>query len=331
MPLTSAFTPCGLLEFSGETSDAENIYNALVTQLGSSFDLTPGTYAQAKVYAAAMQMAWARRIIKRVPREMHPLTCYDLLTTLEKDWGCIPSAKDTILQRQLRVAARKMLMRGSREEAIVTDLQAALGSGFLKLNAIPSGDVANYPSSNPGSVGTFPLPNLAPKFYRAGSVVGMGLACTASWTSVNGSAPPVVGEKLTLEPDIAGWSEAVTVSAVTYVFAAGTPAGSPSSEATSGTFTATCQRAHSANGWAVTDAPLWLSNQYQLQVVITAATASNAELRRQAHEVMARHCKSCERWTFTVASSSTQVGPFIFGVGFNQLGSTALGASPTNF
>lgn len=324
MPLTSAFTPAGLLECSGEPSDAENIYNTLKAQMSPAFDVSDNTYEGCELYAMAMQLAWARAILKRVPRELHPATCYDLLTTLEKDWACTPLATDTLYQRQLRIAARKLLMRGSREEAIVTDLTAAIGSDFLKLNALPSGDAANYPTTAT-DVGTFPLPALAPKFYKATTSVPVtGIAYAVVLASVNTSAAPLVGEKITIEPDIVGNAEAVTIASVTPTIVNGI-SSSPY------TVTATFTKAHSAGAWACTAAPLWLSNRYQLQVVISDAASRNAIKRGAANAVMARHCRSAERWKLVAASSSTQVGPFVFGTSHNYFGATALGSSAVNF
>ena len=143
MPLTSAFTPCGLLECSGEPSYAETVYNTLKRQLEPAFTIDDSTFEGAELYAMAMQLAWARQALKRVRRELHPLTTYDLLSTLERDWSCTPLATDTLFQRQLRIAARKLIMRGAREEALVTDLTAAIGSDFFKVNGMPAGDAAN--------------------------------------------------------------------------------------------------------------------------------------------------------------------------------------------
>jgi len=323
MPLLSAFTPLGLLELSGETSDAEHIYTTLRAQLEKSFDLSPGTHAEARLYALSIQMAFARAIVKRVPREMHPLSCYDLLTTLEKDWACVPSASDTLYDRKLRLAARKLLMRGSREEALVTDLTAAIGADFIKVKSCPIGSAANFPTSAT-TAGTFPTPARAPKFYKLlTSIVSTTVRVSVQLQCINTSAFPLAGENLTIEPEIAGVSEAFTVQTVT---------SAPGvTDVCTITPTAPFARAHSVGGWAVSAAPLWLSNRYQLEVIISDAASRNAEKRRKVNETMARHCKSCERWKLVAASSSTQVGPFVFGVGHNIIGATALGATPTNF
>lgn len=322
MPLLSGFTPCGLLELSGETSDAEHVYATLKAQMSPAFAIDDTTYEGCETYALAMQIAWARAIVKRVPREMHPLSCFDLLTTNEKDWGCVPTATDTLFQRQLRLAARKLLMRGSREEALVTDLTAAIGSGFLKVNKIAVGDEANYPT-DPTTQGTFPLPALAPRFYRLTSSVAVtGLPVAVTVTAVNASAAPVIGDKLTIEPSIVGNAETVTVTD-----APSTAAGF----AAAPSFTATFTKAHSVGGWVMSAAPGWLSNRYQLQIVVTAAAGTDAESRRKVNNVCARHCRSVERWKIVTASSSTDVGPFVIGAGYNKIGATALGASAEPF
>jgi len=315
VPLLSAFTPIGLLELSGETSDAENLYATIKAQMSPAFNISDSTYEGCEAYALAMQLAWARAILKRVPRELHPATTHDLLTTMERDWSCTPIATDTLYQRQLRLVARKLLMRGSREEAIVTDLIAALGADFLKLNAIPSTDAANYPTTAT-DVGTFPAPSTAPKFFKmTTSVPWLGVPYSVVIESINASAAPLVGEKLTFEPDITGNAEAVTLTAVTPSIVSGI-ASSPY------TVTATFTKAHSVGGWAITGAPLWLSNRYHLQVVLTATAATNATKRALANGVMQRHARSCERWSIAAATSSTQVGPHTCGV-------TITGATPT--
>lgn len=322
MPVLSAFTPIGLLELNGAKSEAERAYDALANMLGGAFDLTPGTDEQAHLYALAMEVAWARKIVQRVPRELHPLTCHDLLTTLEKDWACVPLATDTLFQRQSRIAARKLLMRGSREEALVADLKAAIGADFLKINACPTASAANYPTTAT-DVGTFPNPNVAPKFYKATTSVPVtGMAYAIDLTAVNSSSAPLVGEKLTIEPDIAGNAEAVTITGVTAkTTAAGTVIG--------WTVTATFTKAHSAGAWCVTAAPLWLSNRYQLQIVVSDAASRNGPKRKAVHGVMQRHAKSCEVWCIAAASSSADVGPFVIGPGL--VGATVVGDSAAPF
>jgi hypothetical protein len=318
MPLTSAFTPCGLLECSGETADAENIYNTLKAQLTPAFNVSDSTYEGCELYAMAMQLAWARAALKRARRELHPLTCYDLLTTLEKDWSCVPLATDTLYQRQLRIAARKLIMRGAREEALVTDLLAAIGSDFLRVNGMPESDATNYPTTAT-DVGTFPAPGQAPRFYKlTTSVPRLGAPYTVGWSAVNASSAPLVGDKLTIEPEVTGIAEAVTVTAVTLDPVTNT-----------GTLTATFTKAHSANAWACTATPLWLSNRYELQIVVTAAAAADATKRHAVNEVMRRHAKSCEAWCVAAASSSTTVGPFVIGNGI--IGSTVAGDASAPF
>ena len=318
-PLTSAFTPCGLLELSGEPSYAETIYNTLKAQMSPAFDVSDNTYEGCEVYAMAMQLAWARQALKRVRREQHPMTCFDLLTTMEKDWACTPLATDTLFQRQLRIAARKLIMRGAREEALVTDLTAAIGSDFLKVNGMPAGDAANYPTTAT-DVGTFPAPAVDPKFYKlTTSVAWLGAPLAVKWSAVNASAAPLVGEKITIEPDIVGNAEAVAITAVT------TDVGA-AANALTGTLTATFTKAHSVGAWACTAAPLWLSNRYELQIVVTDAASKDAVKCDAVNRVMQRHAKSCETWCIAAASSSSTVGPWVVAdaiVGSTVLGDTA--------
>ena len=300
----------------GGPTDAEVIYNQIKGDLGATYDWTVGTYAEARVFALAKSLAYARAFIRRVPAEFHPMTSYDLLSTLEKDWSCTPGPVDAVLTRQLRVAARKLLMAGSREEALVTDLTAAVGAGFLKVNAIAGASVVNYPVA-PDSVGTFPNPSTPPKFFRTVDEVAVtGVTVTIRLTAINGSAAPLAREKLTIEPETNTVAEQINASVVTNIGGVIT-------------ITTSCLSAHSPGAWVLTAAPLWLSNQRELGIVVTSATAADPEKRRKINEVMQRHGRSVTRWNIVRASNATQVGPFVFGTGI--IGSTALGAAAVTF
>ena len=98
--------------------------------------------------------------------------------------------------------------------------------------------------------------------------------------------------------------------------------------------TATWSAPHSIGAMVRTNMPIQTSTQREVQIIVTSAVARNAELRRQIGLIMQRHAKSVGRWLIIEASSSTQVGPWIFDDGsgnFARIGATAFGAAAQTF
>ena len=166
-PLFSAFTPFGQLEFSSDDSDAQKAYNSLRASLKDPVtntdvvDMTVGGAEEAQVYATAMALGAVRATIKRAAAQ-HDVTQVDeLLVAQEARYRLVPPATATRDQRRATLAAKKLLNRGSREEAITNGLLAILGANFIKLRTMDynAGDVALSPADPSTGPGIYPRPD----------------------------------------------------------------------------------------------------------------------------------------------------------------------------
>lgn len=161
----SMFTPCGMLELTSEPSDAERIYNSIVSALGApgGFDMTPGTpqapnRMEAWAYAMAMMLARASYALVRAGNQAHPLTAYDLLPLLEQGYLVVPSPNDSVSERAATLAAIDALSGGGRLSDLASGLRQLLGADLLSVVPMASLLAQNattpkvYPSS-PGGGG----------------------------------------------------------------------------------------------------------------------------------------------------------------------------------
>jgi hypothetical protein len=318
------FSDFGFFEFGNDDpTDAQQMYDQLVAAMGPSFDLTVGTYQEAKLYATAMLFGEAKMALDRARAQRLASRVTDLLDDMELDYFVVSQPRDSEDVRRARLIARQLLMRGAREEAITTELQAALGTDFIALRARNSSNRAVWPS-DPRTVGTFPPPDRAPKYFRLLDSVLPGdhwVECSVQ----NDSEAPLVGEKLSVEPDLSNpWAERVTV--------AETPTAADQAalrEIGRVRFRATFTMPHTVGGWVCNHHPLWIGNQRELRVIVTTSAARNPEKRRLVHEAMARHMKTTSRWHILESADRVNVGPFI--VGLSNVGIVPIGPAAAPF
>ena len=112
MPVFSAFTGFGFLDFADEPSECEKVYNALCVGYRDpstgkpTIDLSPGTHQEAKIYAWACAIAAARVTLRGAGNELRPETSYCLLESQEEKFGMSPAAGDSVAVRQAALAAK---------------------------------------------------------------------------------------------------------------------------------------------------------------------------------------------------------------------------------
>lgn len=321
----SAFAPFGLFDFSSKPSTAERAYRAIVGSVSQALAPTPGSYAEAKCYALAIQVGCARATLQRAANQRVPKRAKDKLPTLERNYAIVPGPKDTVVQRQDRVAARKLLMRGAREEAVTTELRALLGSAFISYRVAKEADRVVWPT-DPRGVGSFP--RIDSPLLFASMLEPLGYPSSAARVRITlraASSRPIPGTIVTLEPEIDGIAEAAQIMAWTPDNIGG------AESATTGVLTVSCALPHSEGAQVTNATPLWRSTQREVCVIVSATSARDAETRRKIHEIMARHSRSATRWEImepTSSAATTTTGPFLIGAGNNRIGATAIGAAP---
>jgi hypothetical protein len=289
----SAFDPFGLSTFSGDKPLAESLYTAINAAVGGgkAFDVTEGTDIEATNFADAIAIACAQQTLRRAAANLDPATAYEKLPQHEAAFQVVPKPTATVPERRAILAAKNLISRGSREEALVAALTTLLGSDFVAIYPIPVADAQKWPTSigaAPGMYSRLDIPAktlrlldpIAPDFATSGVVT----VPYENWDTTAGDELLTVGDKVVVECEIPGGAEVVTVTAV---------AGSGSTR----TFTATFTKPHARNCSATTrPTPIQFSTKRHYLVVLKVAAARNVETRRKVHELMAAIVRGVSTW-----------------------------------
>lgn len=314
-----AFSPCGFFTFGSDPSPAEAIYNTLCETYRGLFDLSVGTYAEARIYALAMTFASARQTITQARNQASPATAYEKIPSWERDFRVVPGANDTIETRRARLVALELLNRGSREEALTTALKAEIGSGLVLVRATNDADRKTWPA-DPSLVGTDPADDAPLVFGRLLDDVALLGTPVSVPISILSDVNPAAQQALTVEPEVNVVAERVRPTLVSGI---NDPAG------TGPHITATFTKPHSSGAWFVSCAPLWISTQREVQIIVTTAAGRDPATRRKIHEVMRRHSPMVSRWQIIETADGVHTGPFV--VGTSRVGSTAVGSAAFTF
>jgi hypothetical protein len=321
MPLTSIFSPYGLLDYSSDTPSGESIYRSLAAGLEPAFDVSEGTPAEAEIYADAMALASARSTIARAAAQHDTRTAVEMLPALERDYDVVPGEQETVAERQRVLTARRAISQGSRESAIESALRALLGSAFIAYRVTRPSEIATWPASPESGPGVFGRDDLPAKVAR----LTTSITATSSFvfesefryvaisTFEAGVAEPfAVGDVVTVEAERVGLTERVVIADV-----------SPDGLIAKADFT----KAHAAGATLTTGpVPMWTSNQRHVLVVVSDAAATDTETRRRIHDLLRRAVRGVTTWSIVKASTGATVGPFR--IGTSGLGTTPLGALP---
>jgi len=290
MPAFSAFTPLGLLAFSGAPSKGEKIYRALRANAGGTTVYAATGHHDAKLYAQAMTFARAHATAARMGLQARPTKATDLLPILEEDYRVAVPADATLSERRAAVAARARLSRGAARQHVESALTALLGADFTALLTNATPDL--FPADPEASViGLWAKPTVERKLVRlTSSVAILGSPVVCTYEDVTGESPTIhVGEKLIVQPENVALAERVTVTA-----------------AGAGTFTATFTKSHDVGSLASTSPwPLWVSSIRHALVHVASAASSNAETRRKINDLMSRAARVVSTWSIVGS-----LGPF---------------------
>lgn len=309
MPKFSAFTPFGMLKFSGGPSRAELIYRSMYATKVEAFDLTEGSYAEGKIYSQALGLARASNALERAKNQLNPYKCIDLLPELEKDWSVVPGENDTIYDRQLAVAVKMALSRGATRESIENGLENILGSHFLSLRTLVSIEaVRSEPTSN------FIRPDLPSKLVRLSEPVAtLNTPYAVAYENADTTAGKVSlrkGDVITIDPENIGQTEVLTIAS-----------------ATDETFTATFTKSHDVGCFVTTQNwPRWRSTQRTYFIVVDAESAINPDRVRRVNDFMGHIGRGVSFWHIIqpTVPGGTVAGPFTLDV--SPLGTTPIAA-----
>lgn len=312
MPKFSMFTPFGMLKFSGAPSRGERFYRAMYSMKVGAIDLTKGGYNEAKVYGQSMGIARGRYALERAFNQRFPMKSIECLPLLEANWAVIPSETDTLLDRQLNVLARMMLVRGAQREAIEEGLRAILGSHFIALRTLLPGEVTN--DAPVGDFGpNFSRPDLPFKLIQLSSAVSiLNTPINVAYRNGDPTAGQILVQKndiFMFQPESVGLAEIVTIQS-----------------ATATDLTATFKHSHDVDSYATTQNWVnWTSTQRSYLIVVDATAALDTEMVRRVNDFMSKVSRGVSIWDIvepTTVGAST-IGPFTLDL--SPLGAVPIG------
>lgn len=143
-------SPYGVAVYGSKPTYGEGVYASQVAAItnpltgNSPFNLTPGSWFEARLFARAMVKALKYVEKDRALAQRDPARAFEGLPNLEDDYQTPPGPNDTIQQRQARVLAKKMGSRGASRANVVAVLRALLGSQLTAY--VTRADTTAYPS-----------------------------------------------------------------------------------------------------------------------------------------------------------------------------------------
>jgi hypothetical protein len=312
VPLLSAFTPLGVLRLQSLPSEAEKIYNALVAGLGDgNYAVTPGSREDGWCYAWARCLAVVRLTLIHAGKQIEADCVTEFMGDREAEWQIVPGLNDSLITRRLTLAARKLLPRGARWEAVVDALSTLLGSDFVWYRTTKPAEIDAWPA---GGAGAQPMNLQLPAVERKRIVITqpitlkLGSPQFVTYQLADPTQPALlVDDELVVQPENVARAERVTVTAVT-----------PTN------FQATFNGVHDSGCSATTMPwPAWTSSQRVDLVILTAAAALDPETRRKTNDLLERILRGVSTWGLVQQTGPNTAGPFTLDL--SPLDATPLG------
>lgn len=293
----SAFTPLGFLQLKAGPSEAEKIYNALIGSLGGNYDVSKGSRMDGWCYALAMQLAEARLTLQHAGLQIYPPCVTEMMADREAEYGIVPGPNDTIETRRMVLAARELLPRGARREAVIDALQTLLGAAFVWYRTTKPAEIDIWPANlgdQPQNLQLATVPRKRLSITQPISI-HLGVPQSVSYALADTAEPAVlVGDSIVVEPEILNLTETVRVTAVTPTH-----------------FTATFNQVHNSGCSANTAGfPMWVSNQRDDLIIVSAAAGIDPETRRKINDLLERILRAVSTWAILQVTSPGFAGPF---------------------
>lgn len=277
----SAFARFGNgFRFSSKPPAGQSIYETLRDSMGDTYDVDFNARPQVRLYCQAMCLSAAQYEFERAEKNQNPSTADELLPTLERDYQVIPPFDATKHERRVVLAARRLVTRGPRREAVEDALRTLLGDDFIAYETTEVADAVTWPSV-PGDVGVFARSGTQKKLFRLAVPISLtSIPLTVGFASLAGTDAPIAGEEYTVDPDSRNpHTEKITIAA-----------------ATASAITATFTKPHVTGAIATRPHPVLISSKRYSRVVVSFAAATNPETRRKINEQMRRQLRGVSQW-----------------------------------
>lgn len=308
MPRFSAFTPFGAFRFSSAPSEVEKIYRVLLGNLGGNYATGQGSRMDAWCYATARRLANVRLTLQHAGLQIYPPIVFEMMGERESEWQIVPGPKDGMLARRATLAARELLSKGARREAIVDVLSTLLGGVFLWYRTTKPNEIVTWPLALGDQPQNLQLPTVERKqlIITQPITFGFGAPQAVTYVMVNAQQPALLKyDRLVVQGENLARAETVTVTAVTPT-----------------TFTAVFNGVHDNRcSGSTMPFPVWVSNQRENLIIVAPAGAIDPETRRKINDAMERALRGVSTWAIVATTGLNTAGPF-------QVGVSPLGATP---
>lgn len=313
MSTFSVFQDFVAFSFTGAPTRGERIYESMITSEEKAFDVSEGTYEEARIYASAMGIARARYALERALNQSFAKLAVEMLPHLEEEWSCIPKPTDTIYARQEAVALKRLLPRGARAENVEAQLRAIYDDDFIAYRVFNPAEVYLWPEQPFDGPGVFVADNSVPKHMKLEEPIVLQGERVARYLPIVPGDPTTIeiGDLLCIEVENLGLAEKVTVL----------DAGEDSRGKW---FKAIFSRAHGYEASVTTDAPIWLSTQRRGLIVVKESASLDADKYRRACDVLQSIFRTVTEWAIVhpTTDGATTIGPFTLNV--SEIGATTI-------
>lgn len=320
----STFSRYGFMAFTSRKSPHELVYRSMKSALGGdtspaqTYDLTPGTYAEARVYGQAQAIARGNNDLIRAGNQSNPRKVFEMLPTVLLDFRITPPPNATIQQKRDLLTARASRDDGATQSAVENQLLALLGpSRFVAYRPLKTAESNLWPTVPGNGPGVYTRIDIAPKQFSL--ILGNTVVGSPDWVSyapLNADVLPpptvLVGDQLCVNAGDLANAERVTCIATRTLL------GVPQFQATFTLF-------HGFGFVATTGPfPAQFSTKRFSFIVVDTATAVNPVLRAQIDELMGRVARDVSEWAIVSQTSPGVIGPFT--IASSPLGTISFGA-----
>lgn len=290
----------GQLVLSSKLSHSALIYKMLIGSLGKNYKVTKGSREDAWCYATAKRLGYVRYLLEHAGYQLQPLKVFEMMAYREQEYGIVPGQNDSLYERRQVLAARELLPRGARREAVVDALSTLLGSDFLGYRTTLPAEIVNWPTSLGDQPMNLQLPTVPRKVIRITTAIttGLGAPQDVSYSPVDLFTFPIsAGDKFVVQPENPYNSETITVSAVGEL-----------------SIVATFNKPHPPNVLATTQPyPMWCGTQRASLIFVSMSASVDPEKRRKINELMERIARGVSTWAIVgaVPGPPPAAGPFV--------------------
>lgn len=323
MPKFSAFTPFGMLSFSGRPSHGEAVYRSIVNNVNgdnaNNYNVDQGSRTDAWAYMTAMGVARAQYALEAAQHEADSTRVTAMTAQREQQYKVPPGPHDSLSARRARITAARHAPGGGGADNVTAALQALLGASLKAVRYTKPAEVAAWPVNLGDPPMNLQLPTVPMKVFKTLRPISLFGSQAVRYAKVTGlpyaftyAQKLIPGDVVVVSTEHSSLAERVTVTAV------GTELD------VFDTFTATFAMAHEAGATMTTgDYPAWTSTQRYFLVVLAPAAARDPETRRRVHELLDRLVRGTSGWGIVEETSPGHTGPFK--VEFSPLGCTTVG------